>query len=64
VSVITGAALPFVLPLGAHALLGVTGGGALLTAVVLGLAALTYRHGPARTAAGDPGAHASGDAVN
>lgn len=37
--------------LGAHALLGVAGGGAVITAVVLGLAALSYRH-DAREAAG------------
>ena len=64
VSAATGAALPFVLPLGAHALLGVTGGGALLTAVVLGLAALTYRQGQIRTAPEDHGVRAPGDAVN
>ncbi len=44
VGLVTGVILPFVEDLGAHALLGVTGGGALLTAVVLGIAALTYRH--------------------
>lgn len=44
VSVLTGVLLPFFQDLGAHALLGVTGGGAVITAVVLGLAGLSYRH--------------------
>ncbi|WP_246199870.1 hypothetical protein [Arthrobacter zhaoguopingii] len=38
--------------LGAHALLGVAGGGALLTAVVLGIAALSYRQEAGRPAPG------------
>lgn len=50
VGLATGAILPFVEPLGAHALLGVSGGGALLTAVVLGIAALSYRHDSALSA--------------
>lgn len=44
ISLVTGALLPSVLALGAHALLGVAGGGAVITAVVLALAALSYRH--------------------
>ncbi len=44
VSVLTGALLPLFASLGAHALLGVAGGGAVITAVVLALAALSYRH--------------------
>ncbi|NKX55648.1 hypothetical protein [Arthrobacter mobilis] len=39
-----GLALPFLAPLGAHALLGVVGGAAIITAVVLLIAALSYRH--------------------
>ncbi|MHA7240524.1 hypothetical protein [Arthrobacter sp. TMS1-12-1] len=60
----TGAILPFVEPLGAHALLGVTGGGALLTAVVLAIAALSYRHDSALSASRGPGSRARPDAVN
>ncbi|WP_309072354.1 hypothetical protein [Arthrobacter sp.] len=44
VSVLTGGLLPVFEALGAHALLGVAGGGAVITAVVLALAALSYRH--------------------
>lgn len=44
VSVLTGGLLPMFEALGAHALLGVAGGGAVITAVVLSLAALSYRH--------------------
>lgn len=44
VSALTGVLLPLFQPLGAHALLGVAGGGAVITAVVLALAALSYRH--------------------
>lgn len=44
VALLTGALLPLFEALGAHALLGVAGGGAIITAVVLGLAALSYRH--------------------
>ena len=40
----TGVGLILVGNLGAHALLGVAGGGALMTAVLLGLAGLGYRH--------------------
>lgn len=43
-----GAALPFFAPLGAHALLGVAGGAAIITAVVLFIAALSYRHDAVR----------------
>jgi uncharacterized membrane protein HdeD (DUF308 family) len=48
VAVLFGAALPFFAPLGAHALLGVAGGAAIISAVVLLLAALSYRHDAAR----------------
>jgi tellurite resistance protein TehA-like permease len=44
ISLLTGALLPMFEALGAHALLGVAGGGAVITAVVLALAALSYRH--------------------
>lgn len=64
VSLGTGAILPFVEPLGAHALLGVTGGGALLTAVVLGIAALSYRHDSALSAPRAPDARGEPDPVN
>jgi uncharacterized membrane protein HdeD (DUF308 family) len=64
VSIVTGGVLPFVGQLGAHALLGVTGGGALLTAVVLGIAALTYRHDSALSAQHTSSAPASPDRVN
>ena len=47
-----GAALPFFTYLGAHALLGVLGGAAIITAVVLGIAALTYRFDSRKAAAG------------
>ena len=64
VSIATGVILPFVEPLGAHALLGVTGGGAVLTAVVLGIAALIYRHDSALSAARGSGAPGDPDPVN
>ena len=64
VSIGTGAILPFVEQLGARALLGVTGGGALLTAVVLGLAALSYRHDSALSAPPTSGAPSEPDPVN
>lgn len=51
VTALTGVLLPLFQALGAHALLGVAGGGAVITAVVLGLAALGYRH-DAREVAG------------
>jgi uncharacterized membrane protein HdeD (DUF308 family) len=44
VTALTGVLLPLFQALGAHALLGVAGGGAVITAVVLALAALSYRH--------------------
>jgi hypothetical protein len=47
----TAAILPFFISLGAHALLGVAGGGAILSGVLWALAGLTIRH-DARTAAG------------
>lgn len=40
----TAAALPFFVPLGAHALLGVAGGGAILAGVLWILSGLTLRH--------------------
>jgi hypothetical protein len=39
-----GALLPFFAALGAHALLGVSGGGAIITGVLLAIAALSLRH--------------------
>lgn len=58
VSVLTGVLLPLFEPLGAHALLGIAGGGAVITAVVLALAALSYRHdahgGPVGLPAANP----------
>ena len=51
----TAAALPFFIGLGAHALLGVAGGGAIISGVLWLLAGLTLRH----DARGD-----SGEAVN
>ncbi|MHA7275911.1 hypothetical protein ACX80O_05195 [Arthrobacter sp. Hz1] len=44
VSIATGLLLPLFEDAGAHALLGVTGGGAVISAVVLAIAALGYRH--------------------
>lgn len=44
VTTLTGTLLPLFQALGAHALLGVAGGGAVISAVVLALAALSYRH--------------------
>ncbi|WP_028280119.1 hypothetical protein [Arthrobacter sp. H5] len=44
ISVLTGVLLPVFQNLGAHALMGVAGGGAVITAVILGLAGLSYRH--------------------
>ncbi|MFE4197864.1 hypothetical protein ACFRJ9_18575 [Paenarthrobacter sp. NPDC056912] len=52
-SVGTALALPFFIPLGAHALLGVAGGGAILTGVLWMLSGLTLRH-DARTATQAP----------
>ena len=49
----TAVALPFFTALGAHALLGVTGGGAIISGVLWILAGLTLRH-DARGAAGKP----------
>jgi uncharacterized membrane protein HdeD (DUF308 family) len=40
----TAVALPFFVPLGAHALLGVAGGGAIISGVLWILAGLTLRH--------------------
>ncbi len=64
VGIATGGILPFVEQLGAHALLGVTGGGALLTAVVLGIAGLSYRHDSALSASSGSGAQGEPDPVN
>jgi hypothetical protein len=49
----TAAALPFFIGLGAHALLGVAGGGAIISGVLWILSGLTLRH-DARAAAGKP----------
>lgn len=49
----TAAALPFFIGLGAHALLGVAGGGAIISGVLWVLSGLTLRH-DARSAAGKP----------
>ncbi|MDR6793592.1 uncharacterized membrane protein HdeD (DUF308 family) [Pseudarthrobacter oxydans] len=49
----TAALLPFFIGLGAHALLGVAGGGAIISGVLWVLSGLTLRH-DARSAAGNP----------
>lgn len=49
----TAAALPFFIGLGAHALLGVAGGGAIISGVLWILSGLTLRH-DAKPAAGKP----------
>ena len=49
----TAAALPFFISLGAHALLGVAGGGAIISGVLWVLSGLTLRH-DARTASPKP----------
>ncbi|MCU1519085.1 MAG: hypothetical protein JWQ75_3806 [Pseudarthrobacter sp.] len=49
----TAAALPFFISLGAHALLGVAGGGAIISGVLWVLSGLTLRH-DARPGAGKP----------
>jgi hypothetical protein len=49
----TAAVLPFFISLGAHALLGVAGGGAIISGVLWALAGLTIRH-DARSEAGTP----------
>lgn len=46
----TAALLPFFIPLGAHALLGVAGGGAILAGVLWMLSGLTIRHEAAAAA--------------
>ncbi|TLM84204.1 hypothetical protein [Pseudarthrobacter sp. NamE5] len=46
----TAAILPFFIHLGAHALLGVVGGGAIITGVLWVLSGLTLRHDAPRTA--------------
>jgi hypothetical protein len=45
--------LPFFISLGAHALLGVAGGGAIISGVLWVLSGLTLRH-DARAGAGKP----------
>lgn len=60
VTALTGVLLPLFQALGAHALLGVAGGGAVITAVVLALAALSYRHDAGRI----PGPAARTEHVN
>lgn len=67
ISVGTAIALPFFIPLGAHALLGVAGGGAILAGVLWMLSGLTLRHDTragtqAASQAAAPGA--SPEAVN
>ncbi|WP_049831263.1 hypothetical protein [Arthrobacter sp. RIT-PI-e] len=64
VTAATGVLLPFFERLGAHALLGVTGGGALITAVLLGIAALSLRHDSALSAPVSPGAAQRENPVN
>lgn len=49
----TAAALPFFISLGAHALLGVAGGGAIISGVLWVLSGLTLRH-DSRTASAKP----------
>ncbi|MDQ0871194.1 uncharacterized membrane protein HdeD (DUF308 family) [Arthrobacter sp. V1I9] len=49
----TAVILPFFISLGAHALLGVAGGGAIISGVLWALAGLTIRH-DARSEAGNP----------
>lgn len=49
----TAAILPFFISLGAHALLGVAGGGAIISGVLWALAGLSIRH-DARSTAGTP----------
>ncbi|GLB66437.1 hypothetical protein AHIS1636_08760 [Arthrobacter mangrovi] len=51
VSVGFGVAMPFFTHLGAHALLGVLGGSAIIIAVVLGIAAISYRFDARKAAA-------------
>lgn len=63
ISVGTAIALPFFIPLGAHALLGVAGGGAIITGVLWILSGLTLRH-DARAATGTSAPGASPEAVN
>ncbi|MEV7635047.1 hypothetical protein AB0N71_02600 [Pseudarthrobacter enclensis] len=53
ISLGTAAALPFFIGLGAHALLGVAGGGAIISGVLWVLSGLTLRH-DSRSAAAKP----------
>lgn len=57
ITALTAALLPLFQTLGAHALLGVAGGGAVITAVVLALAALSYRHDAGQGAGRNAGAN-------
>ncbi|WP_281449962.1 hypothetical protein [Paenarthrobacter nitroguajacolicus] len=63
ISVGTAIALPFFTSLGAHALLGVAGGGAILSGVLWMLSGLSLRH-DARTGAQTTAPGASPEAVN
>ncbi|MFF2841216.1 hypothetical protein [Paenarthrobacter sp. NPDC057981] len=63
ISVGTAIALPFFTSLGAHALLGVSGGGAILSGVLWMLSGLSLRH-DARTDARTSAPGASPEAVN
>lgn len=63
ISVGTSIALPFFTSLGAHALLGVAGGGAILSGVLWMLSGLSLRH-DARTGAHASAPGASPEAVN
>lgn len=63
VSVGTAVALPFFISLGAHALLGVAGGGAIICGVLWILSGLTLRH-EAKTAAAASAPGSSPEAVN
>ncbi|MFJ4170672.1 hypothetical protein ACIPY3_14285 [Paenarthrobacter sp. NPDC089714] len=63
IAVGTAIALPFFISLGAHALLGVAGGGAIITGVLWILSGLTLRH-DARTASPGSVPGASPEAVN
>lgn len=67
IAVGTAAALPFFISLGAHALLGVAGGGAILSGVLWMLSGLTLRHDARVGALPGPQASAPGaspEAVN
>ncbi|MDO5866811.1 MULTISPECIES: hypothetical protein [Paenarthrobacter] len=63
VSVGTAVALPFFISMGAHALLGVAGGGAIICGVLWILSGLTLRH-EAKTSSGPSAPGSSAEAVN